>query len=88
MKNNSQSFKWNNFSAPGVLNLRYAYSLRIAVGSTRWTNGKISKIILYSKSVKYYFLKLNVEDDLRLYLTKLEPNIDQLYKENPAQSSH
>ncbi|KAK9694542.1 hypothetical protein QE152_g33471 [Popillia japonica] len=34
-----------------------------------------------------YRNKLNVEDDLRLYLTKLEPNIDQLCKEKQAHPS-
>lgn len=32
--------------------------------------------------------KLNVENDLRLYLTKLEPNIDQLCKQKQAHPSH
>lgn len=32
--------------------------------------------------------KLNVEDDLRLYLTKLEPNIEELCKRKQAHPSH
>ncbi|KAL4125866.1 hypothetical protein QTP88_010103 [Uroleucon formosanum] len=35
-----------------------------------------------------YRNKLNVEDDLRLYLTKLEPNIDKLCQQKQAHSSH
>lgn len=34
-----------------------------------------------------YRNKLNIEDDLRLYLTKLEPDIDQLCKEKQAHPS-
>jgi hypothetical protein len=30
-----------------------------------------------------YRNKLEVDDDIRLYLTKLEPNIDQLYQQKP-----
>ncbi|XP_074032820.1 zinc finger BED domain-containing protein 5-like [Leptinotarsa decemlineata] len=35
-----------------------------------------------------YRNKLNVEDDLRLYLTKLESNIDELCKQKQAHPSH
>ncbi|CAI6352993.1 unnamed protein product [Macrosiphum euphorbiae] len=35
-----------------------------------------------------YRNKLNVEDDLRLYVTKLEPNIDKLCQQKQAHASH
>jgi hypothetical protein len=35
-----------------------------------------------------YRNKLNVENDLKLYLTKLEPNIDQLCQQKQTHPSH
>lgn len=43
-------------------------------------------VLTYLKSK--YRRKLNFEDDLRLYLSKLGPNIDQLCQKKQAQPSH
>lgn len=54
--------------------------------STTYLCEKGFSSLTYVKSK--YRNKLNVEDDLRLHLTKLEPNIDQLCQQKQAHSYH
>jgi len=62
-------------------------AVKVLIGfSTTYLCERGFSSLTYLKSK--YRNKLNVEDDLRLYLTKLEPNIEELCKKKQAHPSH